>query len=103
MQKRFVLNSQVEPPSLLRKLVALFVTVVIFALVLMFSAVLLVVILVVGTVAFAYFWWKTREIRKQIRIMRSVATPEARREAQASNDGVFEGEVIRVVDPKDVK
>lgn len=103
MQKRFVLNSQVQPPSLLRKLVALFVTVVMFALVLMFSAVLLVVILVVGTIAFAYFWWKTRAIRKQIRIMRSVATPEARREAQASNDGVFEGEVIREVDPKDVK
>lgn len=103
MQKRFVLNSQVQPPSLLRKLVALVITVAMFALVLMFSAVLLVVILVVGTIAFAYFWWKTREIRKQIRIMRSVATPEARRAAQASNDGVFEGEVIRVVDPKDVK
>jgi len=103
MQQRFVLNSQAKPPSLLRKLVALVITVAMFALVLMFSAVLLVVILVVGTIAFAYFWWKTREIRKQIRIMRSVATPEARREAQASNDGVFEGEVIRVVDPKDVK
>lgn len=103
MQQRFVLDSQAKPPSLLRKLVALVITVAMFALVLMFSAVLLVVILVVGTIAFAYFWWKTREIRKQIRIMRSVATPEARRQAQASNDGVFEGEVIRVVDPKDVK
>jgi hypothetical protein len=38
-----------------------------------------------------------------MRMMRSVATPEARRAAQASNDGVFEGEVIRVIDPKEVK
>jgi Flp pilus assembly protein TadB len=70
---------------------------------LMFSAMLLVVMLVVGTIAFAYLWWKTRALRKQLRMMRSVATPEARRAAQASNDGVFEGEVIRVVDPKDVR
>jgi Flp pilus assembly protein TadB len=97
------LNGPAQSAGPLRKLVALIVTVAMFALVLMFSAVLLVVILVVGTIAFAYFWWKTREIRKQIRIMRSVATPEARREAQASNDGVFEGEVIRVVDPNEAK
>ena len=36
-----------------------------------------------------------------MRMLRSVATPEARRAAQASNDEVFEGEVIRVVDPRD--
>jgi len=103
MQQRFVLNAQVKPPSLLSKLVALVITAVAFALVLMFSAVVLVVLLVVGLLAFAYVWWKTREVRRVMRMMRSVATPEARREAQASNDGVFEGEVIRVVDPKEVK
>jgi len=103
MQQRFVLNAQVKPPGVLRKLVALVVTAVAFALVLMFSAVVLVVLLVVGLLAFAYVWWKTREVRRVMRMMRSVATPEARREAQASNDGVFEGEVIRVVDPKEVK
>lgn len=103
MQQRFVLNSQAKPPSLLRKLVALVITVAVFALVLMFSAVVLFVLLVVGIFAFAYVWWKTREVRRVMRMMQSVATPEARRQAQASNDGVFEGEVIRVVDPKDVK
>jgi len=103
MQIRFRLNDQGQPPGLLRKLVALVVTVAIFALLLMFSAVLLVVILVVGTLFGIYLWWKTRELRRMMRVMRSVATPEARREATASNDGVFEGEVIRVVDPKDVK
>jgi len=97
------LNGTVQSTGPLRKLVALIVTVAMFALVLMFSAVVLVVLLIVGTLAFAYVWWKTREVRRVMRMMRSVATPEARREAQASNDGVFEGEVIRVVEPKDVK
>jgi len=103
MQMKFVLNPPTKPASPLRKLLALVITVAVFVLLLMFSAVMLVVILVVGTIAFAYVWWKTREVRRVMRMMRSVATPEARREAQASNDGVFEGEVIRVVDPKDVK
>jgi Flp pilus assembly protein TadB len=97
------LNGPARSAGPLRKLVALIITVAMFALVLMFSAVVLVVLLVVGIIAFAYVWWKTREVRRVMRMMRSVATPEARREAQASNDGVFEGEVIRVVDPKEVK
>jgi Flp pilus assembly protein TadB len=97
------LNGPPRSAGPLRKLVALIITVAMFALVLMFSAVVLVVLLVVGIIAFAYVWWKTREVRRVMRMMRSVATPEARREAQASNDGVFEGEVIRVVDPKEVK
>lgn len=100
MQKRFVLNLQTKPPSLLRKLVALVITVAMFALVLMFSAVVLVVILVVGVLAGAYFWWKTRAMRKQ---MREFSRYDIAQENRASNDDVFEGEVIRVVEPADVK
>lgn len=103
MQKRFILNAPTQPRSPLGKLLTWIISLSLFALLLMFSVVFLAVIAVVGLIAFAYIWWKTREVRRQIRIMRSVATPEARRAAQASNDGVFEGEVIRVVDPKDVK
>jgi hypothetical protein len=103
MQIKYQLNPPGKPPGLLRKLVALAVMVALIALVLMFSAVLFAIILVVGAIAGVYLWWKTRELRQMMRVMRSVATPEARREAQASNDGVFEGEVIRVVDPKEVK
>jgi ABC-type bacteriocin/lantibiotic exporter with double-glycine peptidase domain len=84
-------------PRLLRKLVALIVTVAVLALVLMFSAVLLAVIFVVGTIAWAYLWWKTREVRKQMREFQARAT---QRTEMASNDEVFEGEVIRVVDPE---
>ncbi|MBI5005764.1 MAG: hypothetical protein HZB95_01440 [Nitrosomonadales bacterium] len=100
MQIRFISNSPEKPPSPLRKLAGLVVTVAVVVLVLMFSAVLLVVLAIVGTLAWAYLWWKTRELRKR---MRDFTPQEMAREAQASNDGVFEGEVIRVVEPRDVK
>jgi hypothetical protein len=45
MQIKYMLNSQSNPPGLLRKLVALLVTAALVGLLLMFSAVLLVVIL----------------------------------------------------------
>lgn len=102
MQKRFVLNSHKQPRSQLRAMLTWIISLSLFALLLMFSVVVLAVIALVGIIAFVYIWWKTREVRKQMRIMRSVATPETRREAQASNDSVFEGEVIRVVAPKEV-
>lgn len=98
MQIKYVLNSPSNPPSLFRKLVALVVTVALVGLVLMFSAVLLVGIAIVGAIAWAYLWWKTRELRK---MMRNFQPREVRREARASNDEVFEGEVIRVVEPQD--
>jgi threonine/homoserine/homoserine lactone efflux protein len=81
----------------LRKLLALVITVAVISLILMFSAVLLVVLLIVGTLGGAYLWWKTRELRKQLRELRARAMPQ---EQMASNDAVFEGEVIRVVEPK---
>lgn len=98
MQMKYELNGPGKTPGLLRKLVALVMTVALVGLVLMFSAVLLAVILVVGTVAGAYIWWRTRELRKQ---MRDFHSRTMREEASASNDAVFEGEVIRVVDSQD--
>lgn len=100
MQIKYVLNPPANPPGLLRKLVGLVMTLALVGLVLMFSAVLLVVIVIVGTMAWAYLWWKMRALRKH---MRNLTPQEMARTATASNDGVFEGEVIRVVEPKDIK
>ena len=72
-------------------------TVAMVGLVLMFSAVLFVIILVVGTIAWAYLWWKTRELRKH---MRNFQPHEAEREGKESDETVFGGEVIRVVDSR---
>lgn len=100
MQFKYVLNAPPRSTNPLRKLFALVVTVAVFALLLMFSAVLFVLIVVVGSIALAYLWWKTREVRKAMREFRAQTKHQ---EVPASNDEVFEGEVIRVVDPKEVK
>lgn len=96
MKMKFGLNSPANPPGLLRKLVALIATVALVGAVLMFSAVLLAIIMIVGTIAWTYLWWKSRELRKQMReFSRTVE-----REQSTGDDGVFEGEVIRVVDSR---
>jgi hypothetical protein len=100
MQMKYVLNSPAKSPGLLRKLAALIVTAATVGLVLMFSAVLFAIIIVVGAIAWAYLWWKTRELRKQ---MRDLPPREAKQEEAMSVGNVFEGEVIRVVETKDVK
>lgn len=98
MQIKFVLNSPAKSPSPLRKLAALIVTVAVTGLVLMFGVVLLVVLLILGTIAWAYLWWKTRELRKR---MHAFSPQGMMHEAKAGNDNVFEGEVVRVVEPRD--
>ena len=95
MQIKYGLNLPSKSSGPLRKLVAFMVTVAIVGLVLMFSAVLLAVIFVVGTIAWAYLWWKTRELRKH---MRNFQPREVVREGKVNEEQVFEGEVIRVVD-----
>jgi cell division protein FtsL len=69
--------------------------VALLGLVLMFSVLLLVIITIVGALAWVYLWWKTREMRKQ---MRDFAPREAEQKNKESDVGVVEGEVIRVVD-----
>lgn len=100
MQIKYVSSSPTTPASPLRKLVGLVVTLAVLALALMFSAVLLVVIAIVGVLGWAWLWWKTRELRKHLREASQQGVMPG---AKASNDDVFEGEVIRVVDPKDAK
>jgi hypothetical protein len=95
MQIKYGLNSPAKSSGPLRKLVAFTVTVAMVGLVLMFSAVLFVIILVVGTIVWAYLWWKTRELRKH---MRNFQPRESEGEGRGSDEKVYEGEVIRVVD-----
>ena len=92
---RYELNGPARSAGPLHKLAALIVAVSMFALVLMFSAVLLVVIIVAGTIAGAYLWWKTRKLRG---MMRNMQPREMRREENMADEKMFEGEVIRVVD-----
>ncbi|CAH1082202.1 hypothetical protein [Candidatus Nitrotoga sp. 1052] len=70
-----------KSPSLLSKVAKIVVTVVLIGLALMFSALLFVVILTVGAMAWGYLWWKTRDLRRQMR-------------EYSPNDVVIEGDVI---------
>ena len=78
-------HTTAELTSLLRKVAAFIVTAALIGLVLMFSVLLFAVILTVGAMAWGYLWWKTRDLRKQMR---------------QNHPGcvVIEGEVIREVD-----
>ena len=89
MQMKYILNSPAKSPGLLRKLAALVVSVAMVGLVLMFSAVLFAIIIVVGAIAWAYLWWKTRELRKQ---MGNFPPREVRREEKMGDGDVFEGD-----------
>lgn len=60
---------------------------------LMFSAVMFAVVLVAGAFASAYLWWKTREIRKQ---MRNFPARGETMEKEDFQGEIIEGEVIRV-------
>lgn|GEM_PF-1061266 len=70
-----------KSPNLLNKVAKIVVTMVLIGLALMFSALLFVVILTVGAIAWGYLWWRTRDLRRQMR-------------AYPSDDVVMEGEVI---------
>jgi len=88
-----------QPPSLWRKAVALVATVGLVGVALMFSVVLFAVVLTVGVAAWGYFWWKTRDLRRQMREQGGPAAWAAARAAQREGGLVLEGEVIREVDP----
>lgn len=93
MQMKYLPHSSSRPPSLLRKTGAIVATTALAGVALMFSAVLLTLVLSVGAVAFAYLWWKTRDLRKQ---MRNLPPRGAAMEAEVFEGEVIEGKAVRV-------
>jgi len=85
---------------MLRKIVAFVVTLALFGLALMFSVLFFVVVLTAGAATLGYLWWKTRALRKQMRMHARDAAPV---EHEVFEGEVIEGEVIRVDDLRDGK
>ncbi|MBN8442176.1 MAG: hypothetical protein J0M28_10835 [Thauera sp.] len=85
---RSVAGGAAQPPSLLQKIVAGLTAVLVFGVALMFSVVLFAVVVTVGAVAWGYLWWKSRDLRKQMR-------------DRPPGGLVIEGEVIREVRSRD--
>lgn len=94
MQMKNLSHSTAESSSLLSKVVAFVVTIASFGLALMISMLLFTVILTAGALAWGYLWWRTRELRKHMRMH-----PPG---GEMIEGNVIEGEVIRV-DPGDGK
>lgn len=91
----------------LRKLATAIATVAVLGLALMFSAMLIAVILLAGTIAWGYFWWKTRELRKQMRNYPPQGFVMDEAEVEVERDvirgEIIEGEVIVVDETRDEK
>ena len=98
MQIKYLPHPSARPPSLLRKTGALVATAVLAGVALMFSAVLLALLLSIGAAAFAYLWWKTRDLRKQ---MRNLPPRGATVETEVFEGEVIEGEAVRVKESGD--
>lgn len=81
-----------KSPNLLNKVAKIVVSVVLIGLALMFSALLLMVIVIVGAMAWGYLWWRTRDLRKQ---MSKYSPGEVVVEGDVIEGDVIEGEVIR--------
>jgi hypothetical protein len=87
----------------LRKIIAFVTTAALIGLALMFSAVVLVAILIIGTIGAGYLWWKTRELRKQMRNFspQGVELEGEIFESEKFSGEVIEGEAIRVDKTRD--
>jgi hypothetical protein len=106
MQMKYIAYSSTRPPSLLRKTIAAIMTIALAGVALMFSAVLLTVLLIMVVIGGSIFWWKTRELRKQMKLhMQNFPPPSGATKhsdifADAKLKGqVIEGEAVRVDEP----
>lgn len=85
-----------KPLSPLQRVLAVLVTIAVFSVALMFSVVVFAVVVTVGAVAWAWVWWKTRALRKELRTRAQAARP-GQAPGSAGGGVVIEGEVIREV------
>jgi len=104
-QMRNLPHNSANLSSPLRKLVAVVATAAVIGMAVMFSVVLIAVILVVGSIALSYLWWKTRDLRKQMRTypVRDVVMDGEISESDIIKGEVIEGEAIRVADTKEAE
>jgi cytochrome b subunit of formate dehydrogenase len=104
-QMRNLPHNSANFSSPLRKLAAVVATAAVIGMAVMFSVVLIAVILLVGSIALSYLWWKTRDLRKQ---MRNYPARDVVMNGEISESGfikgeVIEGEAIRVVDTREAE
>lgn len=92
------------------RVVSVIVGVVVLTTALMFSLFIFAGLAIAGLILWSYFWWRTRELRQQMREQVGEQTRGQQKAGQfteppsaaAGADGdVIEGEAVRVVDARD--
>jgi hypothetical protein len=89
------------PRSLAARIAAAVLGVFAFGLAMMFSALIFAGLALAGLTLWAYFWWKTRALRRTMREeMRApgFGTPADERWSRTGGANVIEGEAVRVMD-----
>ena len=93
--KKNLSHTTANSPSLLRRVARFVVAIALIGLVLMFSALLFIAVLTARTMVLGYLWWKTRDLRKQ---MRNHPLGDEVIRGEVIEGEIIEGEVIRVID-----
>ncbi|MDX8384942.1 MAG: hypothetical protein R8M11_00320 [Gallionella sp.] len=84
-------HNQANHSNPLAKFIAFIATVSVAILALMFSAVVFSILAIGGVIVGGYVWWKTRELRKQ---MRDFSAQNVMREGEVAEEEIIKGEVI---------
>lgn len=100
-----LLYSTANASNSLQKLLTVVAALVVIGFALMFSLLIIAIVLVAGVMAWGYFWWKSRKLRKLLRSYPSsgAVTGEEVVRDEVVKGQVFEGEVIRVVETLEVR
>lgn len=89
-----------RPVGLLQRALAVIAALAVFALALFFSVVVFAVVVTIGLIAWAWFWWRTRELRQAMRAAAAqggARGPAGSRGPAGNGNLIIEGEVIREV------
>jgi hypothetical protein len=86
------------PKSLLGKVVTAILGAGILVAAFVFSLVVLAIVIVGGLLFATFVWWRTRDLRKQLREQQRLRVQHGSAQSDAQGQ-VYEGEVIREPDP----
>ena len=92
-------NGRGRPPGLLARVLATVAAAGLFVLAFMMSAFVLAGALALGLVAWGWFWWKTRAVRRALREQMRNAPPGSQA-WEGREITIIEGEVIRDADER---
>ena len=84
------------PKSILARIIGGVLGVVVLGATLMFSAVVFVVLAIAGLAFWGYFWWKTRELRRQMQEQMGAPGFEPPHRENPRDANVIDGEAVRL-------